>query len=194
MKINKLLTGKRPRFSLLSLVVFVGIFILTGAYMLYRVYGAPVTDALKSELYSPTGKTIERVWGPDRYSTAVGISKKQFPTTKGGTVIIVGGDAWPDATSGSVLARSYDAPILLTQSSTLNSNTESELKRLAPVRILILGGTSTVSSTTENKIRTVLPSAKLERISGSTRYETAAKIGDRIYQINGSKLIITQPL
>jgi putative cell wall-binding protein len=188
MKINKLLTGERPKFSIPLLIVFIAIFILAGVYLIYRSLAATTFDIVDGTVYTPTGKVIERVWGPDRYTTAVAISKEQFPTTTGGTVIITSGDAWPDATSASVLARSYNAPLLLTNSSSLNSYTEAEIKRLAPKRVVIIGGTGSVSTTVENRIKLIRSSAIVERIAGTNRYDSAAKIADRIYQLNGSKI------
>ncbi|MBW6431985.1 cell wall-binding repeat-containing protein, partial [Patescibacteria group bacterium] len=188
MKINKLPTGKKPKFSITLLIVFVSIFMLAGVYIIYRSLAAITFDIVDGTVYTPSGKVVERIWGPNRYTTAVAISKEQFPTTTGGTVIIASGNAWPDATSGSVLARSYNAPLLLTNPSSLNSYTEAEIKRLAPKRVIIIGGTLSVSSAVESRVKLIRPSAIVERIAGANRYESAAKIGNRIYQLNGGKI------
>lgn len=123
---------------------------------------------------------ISRVGGANRYDTAVEASKKAF--TKAPAVVIASGESFPDALAGSSLASSLGGPILLTGKSSINHRTLEEIVRLEPRRIVILGSYGSVSQEVENKLR---PLARVERIGGEDRYETAALIAKEVVNING---------
>jgi putative cell wall-binding protein len=185
---NRKIFEKRPKFSISILITFIVVFLIAGGYIVYQMFGATNFDQMKDTIYTPTGKTAERIWGNSRYSTATGISKRHFPTRTGGTVILTSGENWPDATSGSVLASAYNGPLLLTGASSLHNETKIEINRIKPVRVVVLGGTTAVSNTVVNQVKTIVPNATVQRIAGSNRYDSAAKVADRIYALNGSRI------
>lgn len=124
-------------------------------------------------------KSVEkqRLSGSDRYKTAVAISQKGWP--KGSQyAIIARGDDFADALCAGPLAKKYSAPILLTQPSELNSDTFNEIKRLGVKNVIIAGGTGAVSQKVENAL--TLTNIKVERLWGQDRYETSAKIAERV--------------
>jgi putative cell wall-binding protein len=176
---------KKQKYVILAVVaLLVGL----GGVIGYRMWAASTFDIASGELYTPSGKYMERVFGPDRYSTAAGISKKTFPVATNGTVILASGENWPDAASGASLARKVGGPILLSGSSSLNSNARAEMVRLKASRVIILGGTATLSSSVESSVKSALPNAQVQRISGADRYATAANIALRLYRENGNKI------
>ncbi|WP_027954931.1 cell wall-binding repeat-containing protein [Halobacillus kuroshimensis] len=121
-------------------------------------------------------KTTERVSGEDRYQTAVEISKKGWDSAD--TVIIARGDEFADALAGAPLAYKEDAPILLTKSGNLNSEVAAEIKRLGAEKAIILGGTGAVSEYVKYKLTGM--GVDVDRISGKTRFDTAANIAARL--------------
>lgn len=112
---------------------------------------------------------IHRISGEDRYSTAVKLSKENYKNSH--TVVLVSGEAFADAISSAQLARYIKSPILLTKQKHMPSETLNEIKRLNPVKVIVIGGYETVS---EEQLSSL--DVKIERISGSDRYETSEKI------------------
>jgi len=119
---------------------------------------------------------VDRIYGDDRYETAVEISKETWDTAD--TVVIATGQDYPDALAGAPLAYAKEAPILLTRSSDLPRVTENEINRLGARKAVILGGTTAV----EHKVERQLQDAGLttERLAGDNRYSTAVEIYEKL--------------
>ncbi len=120
-----------------------------------------------------------RISGADRWATAACVARTAYPDGAS-TVILARGDTaggYADALAGTVLANALHAPILLTSPDTLPAGTRQALDALAPVRVIILGGTAAVGDTVAASVthdgRTV------ERVQGETRAHTAVAIADR---------------
>jgi len=114
---------------------------------------------------------VERAAGPDRYGTAAEISKLTFASGVAAVYIATGLD-FPDALAGGA-ALGGDGPILLVKRDAIPAATLTELKRLKPKRIVVLGGTGAVSLAVEVELR---KHAKTTRQAGPDRYTTAAAI------------------
>lgn len=123
-----------------------------------------------------------RINGQDRIETAIKVSEQGWinGTTN---VILTRDDDFPDALAGATLANILNAPILLTNRSTLTPATEAEMKRLGASNVIILGGTGAVSSNIENDLKN--KNLQVIRIGGRDRYDTAAQIALNINQILG---------
>jgi putative cell wall-binding protein/uncharacterized protein YkwD len=119
------------------------------------------------------GVTIKRLAGSDRYATAAAISRARFGSGAS-TVFIATGASFPDALAGSPAAARARGPILLTGRGSLPSATRSELDRLNPSKIVVLGGTGTVSGTVAGQLASYAPT--IVRWAGADRYATAAAI------------------
>lgn len=119
---------------------------------------------------------VDRISGETRYQTAVEVSKKGW--TSSNTVIIAAGNQFPDALTGTPLAYSLNAPILLTQNHSLPTETKIEITRLKAKSVIILGGTSVVSEGVTTQLKNM--GLSIERISGSDRYETSVNIAKRL--------------
>ncbi|MHA7139619.1 cell wall-binding repeat-containing protein [Rossellomorea arthrocnemi] len=118
-----------------------------------------------------------RISGSTRYDTAVEISKEGWYEGSN-TVVIAVGKNFPDALAGTTIAKSYNAPILLTETKELNSKTKNEIKRLKAKNAIILGGPSAVSSEVENAINDL--GLETQRLSGSDRYRTAIDVAKHL--------------
>ncbi|WP_270180254.1 cell wall-binding repeat-containing protein [Alkalihalobacillus sp. CinArs1] len=131
---------------------------------------------------------IDRISGSDRIETAVEVSKKGWPDGSD-TVVLSRANDFPDALAGTPLAYQENAPILLTQSTKLSNATKKEIQRLNPTNIIILGGSGAVSHDVEAYIEDEM-NLKVERISGSDRFETAALIADRM-EASGKAAVVS---
>ena len=126
------------------------------------------------------GLPVERIDGRDRYAVAANISTS-YPTGVH-TVFVASGTAFPDALSAASRAGATDSPVLLTRPDGLPADTIAALERLAPGRIVLVGGTGAVSTAVETRLRTLSPT--VVRIDGANRYEVAARLS-RLYPAPG---------
>jgi len=126
----------------------------------------------------------DRIYGADRYWTAVEVAKKGWTTAN--TVILARGDQFPDALAGAPLAYKEDAPILLTPPDTLHEGTKRQIESLQAKKVIILGSTMAVSANVEKELEAM--GLAVERIAGSDRYDTAVKIAVKV-GIDGTAII-----
>lgn len=139
--------------------------------------------------------SVARLYGPDRYTTAVAVS--DVVHFAGATkVFIASGANFPDALAGAAVAGPLGAPLLLVPTGSIIPLAVSrELHRLAPTDIYVLGGPASVS----DAIKTLLAgyvagSTHVHRVSGPDRYGTAAQIavqfvsgtGHHVYVASGT--------
>jgi parallel beta-helix repeat protein len=124
-------------------------------------------------------KTV-RVYGANRYLTAVEISKKGWPYGAQ-TVVLARSDEYADALAGVPLAYMLDAPILLSATQQIGTVTLDEIQRLGAEKVVILGGNAAISSTVESDL--VNLGLLVERIAGTNRYNTAALIAEKMANI-----------
>ena len=144
----------------------------------------PGTDLVKS---TESG-LITRLAGNNRYETSVAISQNGWKESS--DVVVLGrGDLSVDALTGSVLAKKYNAPLLLTKSDELPSVVEDEINRLQPEKIYILGGPAAISEKVVNQLSTKGYLSDVERISGDNRYETSIAVAEEVG--NSNQVIVT---
>ncbi|HTS14224.1 MAG TPA: cell wall-binding repeat-containing protein [Candidatus Sulfotelmatobacter sp.] len=149
----------------------------------------PVMDLLQGY----TSGTVTRLAGSDRYATAAAVSRATFAALPA-AVYIASGLNFPDALAGAAAAAHVGAPILLVNGG-VPSSTVTELKRLVPGHIFVLGGAASVSQAVENALvqyTATRTSASVTRLGGADRWATAVDIaeatystGDTLYIANG---------
>ncbi len=103
-----------------------------------------ITSSMKDTISTLTEfEEVKTLYGEDRYSTSVAIASEFFSNT----VIIASGEVFPDSLSGSVLAGSIGAPIILSSSDRLDQSARDYLKENSESidNIIIIGGESTLS-------------------------------------------------
>ncbi len=125
----------------------------------------------------------DRLCGDTRYGTAAAIAARQFPGTVE-TVILASGEDFPDALAAGVLADVVGGPVLLTRAASLPPETASQISRLSPAEIVVVGGPSAVSSPVAEAARS-LAGARLVRVQGSDRYETALEVAREVADRSG---------
>ena len=119
--------------------------------------------------------SLDRLSGNNRYETSAAISKKGW---KDGakTVILVNGKDVAEAAVAAPLSKKLNAPVLLTNPNSLSAATRKEINRLNPKTIILIGGKKNISDKViDKKIK-----AKVKRIGGKDRYETAALVAKEI--------------
>lgn len=137
---------------------------------------ASVSPAVAEQLRTlTTSGGLQRVGGADRYAVAANLAA-YYPA--GGVAYVASGAVFADALSGTALAGRDRAPILLTQSDYVPAATARALDRLAPSRIVVLGGEGTVSPQVAAALASHT-SGTVTRIGGRDRYEVAANVARR---------------
>lgn len=136
-----------------------------------------ISESVRTELAGLSTGGATRIAGADRYLTSVALSKDAFPSGSTIAYVATGAD-WPDALSGGAAAAVQDAPMLLTGRTSLPDAVRAELVRLAPQRIMLIGGTSAVSASVATQLSQI---AVTERVSGANRYATSLAISQRVF-------------
>ena len=137
---------------------------------------AVVSDAVVAQLraYATSG-VATRIAGADRYATAARTSAATF--TAGVPVAYVAtGASFPDALAGGVAAGRQGGPVLLVSGTSIPFATATELARLKPGRVVVLGGTAVISDAVSTNLRPYATSGNVTRLSGADRYSTAIAI------------------
>ncbi len=131
--------------------------------------------------------SVIRIAGLDRYETAALISQKTFGSPVS-VVYIATGQNYPDALAGGPAAAKNGGPVLLVTKDDIPASTAAELTRLAPGKIVVLGGPTTVSPSVEAALSSY--SATVIRIAGLDRYETASMISADAFASGASVVYI----
>ena len=118
---------------------------------------------------------IQRLAGPDRYSTAVAIAE-QMGIGPDGTVYIAAGRTYPDALSIASHAGITGAPILMTLPEAITQSTIDFFAAHSEdiQRVVAVGGTGVVSEDVLQVLAQVA-GAESDRIAGHDRYTTNLK-------------------
>lgn len=125
--------------------------------------GKTTLDKLKR--YAPNG--VIRIDGKDRYQAAANASKYAYPNGSS-TVYVTTGTDEMDATRSAVAIGLNQGPLLFTQNSRLVHDTRSELVRLKPDRIVVIG------DKVENRVLT-----ELRKIAPTVRRTTTQMYAER---------------
>ena len=151
---------------------------------------AVVSDTVMAELGSLTPGTVTRIAGPDRYATAAALSASSFPAGAA-LAFVATGLLFPDALSAGAAAAVHQAPVLLTGSTTLPAATRTELVRLNPDRIIVLGSAGAVSNDVAAQLGQI---ATVERVGGTDRYGTATMVSARFFGVSRPGVMIATGL
>ena len=144
--------------------------------------------------------SVQRFGGASRYQTATAISQKLWAGASGDNtagrrqakaVVLASGEGFADALAGTPLAAYKQGPLLLTASTELTKDTETEIQRILPPgsTVYILGGTSAVSPTVDAKLRA--DGYQTTRYGGGDRYATAMLIATHGLDNPASTIVVT---
>ncbi|WP_438335169.1 cell wall-binding repeat-containing protein [Clostridium cochlearium] len=119
---------------------------------------------------------VTRMPGADRYTTAQTVAKKSFG--KAENVVLVNGLGYADSVSATPFAKLKNAPILLTDAEDKPSaDLLATLTELGAKNIYIVGGKGVVTEAMEKELA---KNYTVERIGGTSRYETNAEIAKKV--------------
>ncbi|WP_125153603.1 cell wall-binding repeat-containing protein [Clostridium rectalis] len=126
--------------------------------------------------------TVERTGGSDRIATSQEVAKQVFG--KAETVVLVNGYGYADAVSATPLAKQLNAPILLTnEAEKPSADLTATLASLGAKKVVIVGGTGVVKTALETELA---KSYEVERIAGTSRYETNANVAKKVVELTKS--------
>jgi putative cell wall-binding protein len=150
------------------------------------VVGGPgvVSEATMQQL-AAYATTSERVFGLDRYETAAEILAGMGPVD---AVYLSSGAGFADALGGGAAAAAEAGGLLLTAKDALPEATVRALQGSDPSHVVILGGTGVVSAAVETQVKSLLPTAAVDRAGGDDRYETAGILAEALWGETGAKV------
>ncbi|MDH6180305.1 putative cell wall-binding protein [Microbacteriaceae bacterium SG_E_30_P1] len=124
----------------------------------------------------------ERIEGPDRWAVSANISQESYPDGAD-VVYISSGNVFPDALSAGPAAARDGAPLLLVSATAVAPSVVSEIQRLDPSKIVVIGGEASVSPAVYTQLAGLADS--IERVAGATRYEVSREIAERSFSATG---------
>jgi putative cell wall-binding protein len=142
---------------------------------------------------APTIPTASRLAGGDRFQTSIAASQAAFP---GGadTVLVVAGSAAVDGAIAASMAASLAAPLLYVNSGSVPMSISTELRRLQPTSIIVVGGPAVVTNDVLGQLDNITPDVR--RFGGADRYETSrlalagrGQTFDTVYLAGGANLV-----
>lgn len=136
-------------------------------WLFYNQWFEKSTDVI------PSGVSVSRIGGSDRYEVAVGVSKSYFAPGVP-VVYVASGEVFPDAISAGPAAAISGGPVLLVPNATLPASVAAELRRLAPQRITVVGGPGSISEGVFAQLAEYAPD--IQRVGGMDRYEVSRNI------------------
>ena len=139
----------------------------------------PVPDA---------GAAASRIAGNDRYETSAAISRSRVQPGVD-VVYVASGEGFADALAGSALAGTRRTSVLLVEHDAIPPSIRTELERLQPDRIAILGGTGAVDQGVETELAE-LTDGTVTRLAGRDRFATATQISGSYFSKDVSYVYI----
>ncbi len=189
---------KRLIFVVVLLAVLAGIFFAADNFLLPALRHGPgkvasattvsVVDGTTTTTVVP--RTDQLIQGADRYATAIALSKLGF-ATGAPALVIAPGDTWTNAVCAAPLAAAYGGPLLLIPADGIDTNLGTEIQRLNPSQIFLIGVPHVTK--VKNKIKSLLSNnPTITSLSGNDGFDTAALIADQIKTKLGtvSKVVI----
>lgn len=113
---------------------------------------------------------MTRLAGSNRVLTAIQAAK-HWPSAN--HVVVASEGDWHGALSAGPYAAAKNAPLLLTNSKTLNAEVAAEIRRLKPKGITLVGGHAAVSGQVEKALHSIAP---VVRHAGPTAHDTAVNL------------------
>lgn len=138
---------------------------------------------------------VTRIGGQDRFSTSVKIAENIY-SNEITNVVLSTGYNFPDALSGSVLAKNLGGPILLVGTSPTSSDSSPALNYInnhlnKAGKIYLLGGTGVIASSFETKLTAMgYNTANIIRLGGTDRLQTSMKIASELNVTTSTNIVI----
>lgn len=154
--------------ALIAVIAAAGALAVPTAAAAASVAAAPAADAA-----APDAVVVFREGGADRYETAVRNSQSAFGIFLP-VLYIVSGENFPDALSAGPAAVREGGGMLLVRRDDIPDVTRTEIGRLSPQKIVVVGGPATISDSVVAELTHLQPNTV--RIGGSDRYEVSRRV------------------
>lgn len=145
----------------------------------YETDSLKVVDQVEIEKSTAdtTNENVQRISGENRVQTSIEVSKKMF---KEGTnkVVLANQDNYSDVLTAAPFAKANNASLLYISSNSISKEVMSEIARLKAKEITIIGGEKSVDEGLKKELEK--RNFKVDRLSGSDRYKTSAKIAAKL--------------
>jgi N-acetylmuramoyl-L-alanine amidase len=166
---NNMLRTRRVLVPILGALLFIMISLAGSAPALAE-------PALSSPINSSTGSHI---------ANALSLSHKAFPSGAPAAVLC-NINSYSDSLTAAVLAGVCKGPLLPTSSPALTADVATELKRLKPALIYIVGLPGDIAHQVRTALQVVAPKVQIVSIVGADRYQTARLVAGEIKAKLGS--------
>lgn len=137
---------------------------------------------------NPVTFPVERIGGPSRYSSAVAISKARLGTNSTPVIYIAAGGAYAHILGAQGAAAKYNGGVLLVEQDAIPAVTATELKRLNPRRIYVVGGSS-VSDKVLNQLKSYT-SGTVTRVVDRDRTTTSVKVSRTAFPAGSATTVV----
>jgi len=124
---------------------------------------------------------VQRFAGGDRYSTAIAMSATFDPGV--GVLYVARGSDYPDALSAAPAAAAAGGPLLLVTATELPTAVKTEIQRLKPKKIIVVGSTGSINAAVYSQLAKLTPS--ITRRGGVDRYQSSRIIVDKAFGASG---------
>ncbi|NLI91886.1 MAG: cell wall-binding repeat-containing protein [Peptococcaceae bacterium] len=123
----------------------------------------------------------DRIYGTDRYETALQVAKARWPNGSETVVLAPGSEAnLADALTAAPLAQSKNAPILLTEKNAISATVKAYIA-LKTKTVYVVSGA--ISSSVSSELEAM--NIQVIKLGGNDRYATATNIAKEITNVNG---------
>lgn len=131
-----------------------------------------LASTARAETVTPT---VTRISGEDRFEVAVKVSQMLSPSTTD-EIYVASGSNFPDALSAGPAAIHWTDPLLIVTPDRIPPRVASEIIRLKPSVIKVVGGERSVSNAVFEELKVLVPGVRLFRIGGADRYEVSRAV------------------
>ncbi|MFP3464750.1 cell wall-binding repeat-containing protein [Leifsonia sp. SIMBA_070] len=139
-----------------------------------RLYFTDGGGKLRAYALPASAQKVGRLAGADRFGTSAAVSAATFPANAP-VAYIASGLQFPDALAGSPAAARAGGPMLLVQPGAIPPAVQTELQRLHPGSIVVLGGADSIAESVVTQLKSYT-SGSVTRVSGADRYATSAAV------------------
>jgi putative cell wall-binding protein len=140
-----------------------------------------------------TSGTLERLFGDNRYETAIKVNEFHHGAQGiASRIVVASGESFADALSSAPLAAVLNAPLFLTPKGSLPSEVASAIKWVfdgvkdTEPDLYLIGGIDAISETVEQQLVSLNPNLEVFRRGGSSRDYTSSIIGDELTGLRGA--------
>lgn len=147
----------------------------------FVVNGADVTTSVVMELPESS-----RIGGQDRFDVSASISQMGFAPGVP-VVYIADGMNYPDALSAAPAAARQGGPLLLVTTHSIPAAIASEIQRLQPQKIVVVGGPGSVSPAVYQQLSLMVPTVgDITRLGGTDRYAASRSVARYAFDLGST--------